>query len=52
MFTLLRRVLFGPRNPETRMTGDEVMALAAKAARINRVLGFATARRRRAGATP
>jgi hypothetical protein len=48
MFTLLRRVLFGPLTPKTRMTRDEVMALAAKAAEaagIDRVLGLATVRR-------
>lgn len=47
MFTLLRRVLFGPP-PETRMTRDQVMALAATAADaagIGRVLGWATVRR-------
>jgi hypothetical protein len=47
MLTLLRR-LFCPPSPETRMTRDEVMALAAKAAeaaRINCVLGWATVRR-------
>jgi hypothetical protein len=48
MFALLRRLLFGPPTPATRMTRDEVLALAAKAAeaaRINRTLGVATVRR-------
>jgi len=48
MFTLLRRALFGPPTPATRMTRDDVMALAAtaaEAARINRALCVATVRR-------
>jgi len=48
MLALLRRVLFGPASSETRMTRDEAMALAAKAAEaaaIDRVLGWATVRR-------
>jgi hypothetical protein len=36
------RVLFGPPGPATRMTRDEVMALAVKAAGINRALAAAT----------
>jgi hypothetical protein len=38
MLKLLRRLLFRPRPPETRMTREQVMALAAEAvaeARIN-----------------
>lgn len=48
MFAPLRRLLFGPPTPATRMNRDEVMTLAAKtaeAARINRALGVATLRR-------
>jgi hypothetical protein len=48
MFTLLRRLVFGPPRPETRMTEEEVRMLADKAAqraRINRTLGRVSVRR-------
>jgi hypothetical protein len=48
MFTWLRRVVLGPPGRATRMTQDEAMALAAKAAEaagIDRVLGVAMVRR-------
>jgi hypothetical protein len=48
MFTLLRRLLVGPRRPETRMTDEEVRVLAdeaAQKARIDSTLGLVSVRR-------
>ena len=47
MFTLFRQLLFGLSRPKTRMTEEQVMALAAEAtqaAHIDRTFGFATVR--------
>jgi hypothetical protein len=47
MLNLLRRLLLGPPTPKTRMTREEVMALAAKAAsaaKIKESLGRLTVR--------
>ena len=37
MLKLLRRLLFGPHHPETRMTQEQVMVLAAEAAAKARI---------------
>jgi hypothetical protein len=47
MFTLFRRLLFGPPPPTTRMTEEEVRVLADKAvqaARINQLFGRVSVR--------
>jgi hypothetical protein len=48
MLRLLHWLLFGPPSPKTRMTREDVMALAAKAAEATRIkggLGLVTVRR-------